>query len=174
MRTRGKLLVCLLPACLLLWSLTSLVMARTPQQEDIAVVVNPSNPVNSLTLADLRKTYMGERQYWKSNSPVVLLMRARGSWERDVILRLLFQMSEEQYTQYWVAKAMRAEISDPPASLFSSGMVQEGIRGNPGAIGYVNASEVRPGVKVLRIGGLLPGEAGYPLRDARASTIAER
>jgi hypothetical protein len=42
-------------------------------------------------------------------------------------------------------------------------MVQEGVRGNPGAIGYVYMNDVKSGVKVLRIGGLLPGEPGYPL-----------
>src|SRR5260370_19010177 len=91
-------------------------------------------------------------------------MRSRGSREREVILRVVFQMTEQRYTQYWVAKGMRAEASDPPASLFSYGMVQEGVRGNPGAIGYVNMSDVRSGVKVDRIGGLLPGEPCYPLR----------
>jgi hypothetical protein len=73
-------------------------------------------------------------------------------------------MTEETYTKYWVAKVMRAEVSDPPVSLYSFGMLQEGVRGNPGAIGYVNVNDLRPGIKVLRIDGLLPGEPGYPLR----------
>ncbi len=81
-----------------------------------------------------------------------------------IVLNPVFQMTEQRYTQYWVAKVMRAEASDPPASLFSYGMVQEGVRGNPGAIGYVYVNDVRSGVKVVRIGGLLPGEPGYPLR----------
>jgi hypothetical protein len=91
-------------------------------------------------------------------------MRSHGAHEREVVLRVVFEMTEETYTKYWVAKVMRAEVSDPPASLYSFGMLQEGVRGNPGAIGYVNANDVRPGVKVLRIDGLLPGESGYPLR----------
>ncbi|PYT52121.1 MAG: hypothetical protein DMG43_12720 [Acidobacteria bacterium] len=90
-------------------------------------------------------------------------MRSSGAREREVILRVVFQMTEERYTQYWVAKVMRAEASDPPASLFSFGMMQEGVKGNPGAIGYINMNDVRPGVKVVRISGLLPGEPGYLL-----------
>jgi hypothetical protein len=38
------------------------------------------------------------------------------------------------------------------------------VRGNPGAIGYVNFNDLRPGVKVLRVDGLLPGAPGYALR----------
>jgi hypothetical protein len=34
----------------------------------------------------------------------------------------------------------------------------------PGAIAFVDARNVRPGVKVLRVDGHLPGEKDYPLR----------
>jgi phosphate transport system substrate-binding protein len=145
-------------------SLISFRAAGTPADAEVAIVVNSSNPVSNLTLAELRKIYFGDRQYWKGNLPVVLLMRSQGSRERDVVLRVVFEMTEDRYTKYWVAKVMRAEVSDPPASLYSFGMLQEGVRGNPGAIGYVNANDLRPGVKVLRIDGLLPGESGYSLR----------
>jgi len=164
MKSHIKVRTCFLPACLLAFSLISFRAAGTPAAAEVAVVVNSSNPVSNLTLADLRKIYFGDRQYWKGNLPVVLLMRSQGSREREVVLRVVFEMSEERYTKYWVAKVMRAEVSDPPASLYSFGMLQEGVRGNPGAIGYVNANDLRPGVKVLRIDGLLPGESGYSLR----------
>jgi len=148
------------PFLLLILSLRA---ANVPAQQEVAVVVNSANPVSNLSLSDLRKIYMGERLYWKANSAVVVLMRSPGAPERDIILRVVYGMSEERYTQYWVAKIMRAEASDPPAVVYSHGMVLEGVRGNPGAIGYVDSREVRPGTKVLRIDGLLPGEPGYPL-----------
>ena len=164
MRTQTKLRICILVSCLVAFSLISFRAAGTPPGAGIAIVVNTSNPVNNLSLADLRKIYFGDRQYWKSNLPVVLLMRSPGSHEREVVLRVVFEMTEERYTKYWVAKVVRAEVSDPPASLYSFGMLQEGVRGNPGAVGYVDANDVRPGVKVLRIDGLLPGDSGYSLR----------
>ena len=164
MRTRTKPRICILVSCLVAFSLISFRATGTPPGAGIAIVVNTNNPVNNLSLADLRKIYFGDRQYWKSNLPVVLLMRSPGSHEREVVLRVVFEMTEERYTKYWVAKVVRAEVSDPPASLYSFGMLQEGVRGNPGAVGYVDANDVRPGVKVLRIDGLLPGDPGYSLR----------
>jgi phosphate transport system substrate-binding protein len=164
MKIHTKVRACLLLACLMAFSLISFCAAGIPADAEVAIVVNSSNPVNNLSLAELRKIYFGDRQYWKGNLPVVLLMRSQGSRERDVVLRVVFEMTEERYTKYWVAKVMRAEVSDPPASLYSFGMLQEGVRGNPGAIGYVNANDLRSGVKVLRIDGLLPGESGYSLR----------
>ena len=164
MRTHLQLRMALVLGCLVVFSLVSIRAAGTPADTDVAIVVNSANPVSNLPLSELRKIYFGDRQYWKGNLPVLLLMRSHGAHEREVVLRVVFEMSEERYAKYWVAKVMRAEVSDPPASLYSFGMLQEGVRGNPGAIGYVNANDVRPGIKVLRIDGLLPGEPGYPLR----------
>lgn len=164
MRTKTKVQLCSVFTALVICSLISMHAGGTPTDRDVAIVVNPSNPIGNITLADLRKIFMGERQYWKASNSVVPLMRSQGTREREVILRVVFQMTEQQYGQYWVAKIMRAEVSDPPVSLFSNGMVLEGVRGNSGAIGYVNAAEVRSGVKVVRVAGILPGEPGYPVR----------
>ncbi|HXN22745.1 MAG TPA: substrate-binding domain-containing protein [Candidatus Dormibacteraeota bacterium] len=164
MKRRTNPRFCYIFVCFILCSLLSIRAAGTLTDSDVAIVVNPSNPTSNMTLADLRKIFMGERQYWKASNSVVPLMRSQGTREREVILRVVFQMTEQQYGQYWVAKVMRAEVSDPPASLFSNGMVQEGVKGNAGAIGYISAADVRSGVKVVRVGGLLPGEPGYALR----------
>src|SRR5207248_3349535 len=139
--------------------------APSATTNDIAIVVPASNPINNLPLSELRRIYMGERRYWKSGSAVVVLMRAHGSWEREVMLRVVFQMEEEQYEQFWVGKIMQAEATKPPAEVFSFGMISQGVENIPGAIGFMNAKDVRNGhIKVLRIGGLLPGDRGYPLR----------
>jgi ABC-type phosphate transport system substrate-binding protein len=137
--------------------------ADTPTGEDVAVVVNPKNAVRNLSLSELTKIYRGERQYWRANLPVVILFRTPGTYEREVILRTIYQMAEPQYKQYWVSRIMRAEATAPPTEVFSSGMMKEGIAGIPGAIGCVRASDVRPDMNVVRIDGHLPGEAGYPL-----------
>src|SRR5690242_15447161 len=138
--------------------------AQTMRGADIAVVVNPDTPVNDLSLADVRKVLLGERQYWNSKLPVVLLIRAPVARERDVVLRVIYQMSEAQFKQYWIAKVFRAEASSPPKIVYSNDMQLELVAAVPGAIAFVDAKNVRPGLKVLRIDGHLPGEPGYPLR----------
>jgi ABC-type phosphate transport system substrate-binding protein len=131
---------------------------------DVAVIVHRDNPLNNLSLSELRRIYMGERQYWKANVPVSVLIRTPGSREREVVLREIFKMNEAQYKQYWVGKIMRAESTSAPIEVYSNGMTKEGIASLAGGIGCVLASDVRAGVKVLRIDGHLPGEAAYPLR----------
>lgn len=131
---------------------------------DIAVVVHPETPVDAMTLAEVRDVFRGERQYWKGEIPVVLLVRAPVSRERDVVLRSIYQMSEAQFKQYWIAKIFRAEAASGPKIVYSSDVASQLVGAVPGAIGFMPASEVKPPLKVLRVDGKMPGEPGYPIR----------
>jgi len=138
--------------------------AQTAKGDDVAVVVNSDTPVSDLSLSEVRKVLLGERQYWNSKLPVTLLIRAPVARERDVVLKVIYQMSEAQFKQYWVAKIFRAEASSPPKIVYSNDMQYELVTAIPGAIAFVDARAVRPGVKVLRVDGHLPGDKAYPLR----------
>src|ERR1700730_10644779 len=131
---------------------------------DVAVVVQPDTPVSNLSLAEVRKIFLGDRQYWTANTPVVLLIRAPVARERNVVLKVIYQMSESQFRQYWIAKIFRAEAATAPKVVYSNDMASELVTALPGAIAFVDARDVRPGTKVLRVDGHLPGEPGYPLR----------
>jgi hypothetical protein len=138
--------------------------AQTARGNDIAVVVHPDTPVSDLTLSEVRKVLLGERQYWNSKLPVVLLIRAPVARERDVVLRVVYQMSEAQFKQYWVAKIFRAEIASPPKIVYSNDLQYDLVTAMPGAIAFVDARNLRSGLKVLRVDGHLPGDRDYPLR----------
>lgn len=142
----------------------SQVLAQGTRGADIAVVVNPETPVTDLSLADVRAVFLGERQYWTAKVPVVLLIRAPAARERDVVLKIIYQMTDTQFKRYWIAKIFRAEAASAPKTVYSSGMTQELVTAIPGAIALIESREVRPPLKVVRVDGHLPGEPGYPLR----------
>jgi hypothetical protein len=149
-------------ACLAL-ALCGTVAAQS-HNVDVAVVVYPDTPISDLSLADVRKVFLGDRQYWTSNIPVVLLMRAPVARERNVVLKIIYQMSEAQFKQYWIAKIFRAESATAPKVVYSNDMANDLVTAVPGAIAFIDAREVRTGAKVVRVDGHLPGEPGYPLR----------
>lgn len=138
-------------------------IGAAPAALDLAIVAHPGTPVVQLTFAELRQVLKGEKQYWKADLPVVLFVRAPTSAERSAVLDAIYQMSEPQFNQYWIAKQFRAESSSAPTKLKSSDLTQQFVASTPGAIGFMSASDVKPGVKVLKIDGRLPGEAGYKL-----------
>jgi len=139
-------------------------VAQAGHSPDVAVVVHPETPVSGLTLADVRQIFRGEKQYWNPNMPVVLLVRAPVARERNVVLRIIYQMSEAQFKQYWVAKIFRAETASPPKIVFSNSIANQLVAAVPGAIAFIDSREVRLGLKVVPVDGHLPGQPGYPLR----------
>jgi len=51
-------------------------VAQTTGDADVAVVTHPDIPIDSLSLVEVRRVFLGERQYWNAKLPVVLLIRA--------------------------------------------------------------------------------------------------
>jgi hypothetical protein len=131
---------------------------------DIAIVVRPDVPVDNLTFPEVRRLLLGDRQFWASNLKVTLLVRAPGARERDVVLKTIYQMSEAQFRQYWIAKVFRAEAASAPRIVYSNEMAAELASAIPGAVALVEATQVPKGLKVLKINGALPGDKTYPLR----------
>jgi hypothetical protein len=140
------------------------VMAQTESRADLAVVVNPHTPVDDISLEDLRKIFLGERQFWSSNMPVVPLIRPQGTPERDVVLRVLFKMTENEYKKYWITKVFRAEATNEPTVALTNSFANDAVAAIPGSITIEIAKDVPRGAKVLKIDGHKPGEPGYPLR----------
>jgi ABC-type phosphate transport system substrate-binding protein len=130
---------------------------------DLAIVTHPGTPVSQLSFTELRQVLKGDRQYWSPDLPVVLFVRAPTSAERSAVLNVIYQMSEPQFKQYWIAKQFRAETATSPKNMRSNDLTQQFVALTPGAIGFMAANDVKPGVKILRIEGRLPGEAGYKL-----------
>jgi phosphate transport system substrate-binding protein len=131
--------------------------------EPLAIVVNRSNPLSDVSLADLRRIYRGQRSRWSNGRRVTLVMRDAGAPERDAILRSLYGLDEEEYRRGFLQAVFTGEAGDAPKMLATPSGVLRFVFNVPGAIGYVRASEVDSSVKAVRVEGLLPGEAGYRL-----------
>jgi hypothetical protein len=152
-------------AVLLLIALAAIGRPHAAQSGDIAVVVHPAVPVDNLTLADLRRFLLGDREYWNSGGErVTLLLRAPVARERDVAIRDVCQMSEAQFRQHWIGKVFRADTATGPKIVYSTAMALDQVARTPGALTFVEASAVPKGAKVLRIDGRAPGQPGYRLR----------
>jgi ABC-type phosphate transport system substrate-binding protein len=143
--------------------LAYIALSGTVHAADIAIIVRPDVPVDNLTFAELRRLFLGDRQFWTSNVRVTLLVRAPGAREREAVLKTIYQMSEAQFRQYWIAKVFRSEASSGPRIVYSNEMATELVSGMPGAVAFVDADQVPKGLKVLKINGLLPGAKDYPL-----------
>lgn len=132
--------------------------------DDIAVVVNEKNSVSAVTMSELRRILLGERKFWKGNSPVQLVLRDPGTPERDKVIGLSLKMNDLEFAKYWRTLVFRGEASAEPLAVPSNGMASEYVVDTPGAITFVVGRNLRPDLKVLKVDGKYPGEAGYPLK----------
>ena len=136
------------------------VLGRVP---DIAVVVNPDVPVNNLTRAGLRNFVLGDYQFWPGGVRVTLVIQEPPAPERDAAVKDLCAMTEKQWYVHWKSRANRAE-TDKLRLLFPTEDALYQVSRTPGAIAFVKAPVTNKGVKVLKIDGKAPGEAGYSVR----------
>jgi phosphate transport system substrate-binding protein len=136
---------------------------RAQESEPLAIVVNRNNPLNEISLADLRRVFRGQRSRWSNGRRVTIVMRDRGTREREAILQSLYGVAEEDYRRTYMQAVFSGETADAPKTLTSTNGVLRFVYNVPGAIGYVRARDVDASVKALRIDGHLPGEPGYRL-----------
>ena len=114
--------------------------------DGIAIIVNPENGVNDLSLETVAKIYTGEITDWSevggSEGEIVLIGREAGSGTRDGFESITGTKDSCQYRQ----------------ELTSTGDVITTVASNPNAIGYASLASVKDTVKALSIDGVVPSE----------------
>ena len=114
--------------------------------DGIAIIVNPANPVEDLTLEQIADIYTGKITNWSelggSDSEIVLIGREAGSGTRSGFEEIVEVKDLCQYRQ----------------ELSSTGDVIATVAQNPGAIGYASLASVKDTVKAVKVGGVTPSE----------------
>jgi len=161
--TASRYLMILLVGMLL--SFANVVSAENSIGESgLAIVVHKDTEVENLSLSELRNIFRATQQFWPNRSRIVLLVRAPQSDERDYVLNNIYEMNEDEFRRYWIAKMFRAEVPTGPKVVFSTGMTLDLVIAIPNSISFMRADHVTDNVKVVRIEGKLPAEDGYPLK----------
>lgn len=110
--------------------------------DGIALVVNPTNKLEDITIEDLAKVYSGEITNWKDlggdDKAIVVIGREDGSGTRDGFESIVMGDKQPQYAQ----------------ELESTGSVINAVATTDGAIGYASLANVDETVKALKIGGV--------------------
>lgn len=146
----------------------------------VAVIVNPNNPVDSLTLQQISDIFQGKYENWQElggeDRPIVRVSRESNSGTHIYFLEMVLRLGDPQ----------SRSLFDPNTLLLpsSEGIIAE-VRDNPNAIGYDGLGYVTPEVKVLGIQsspespGIYPSsetvfDGTYPIaRDLYAYTNGE-
>lgn len=119
--------------------------------EEIVVIAHPSNPVDELTLDQLRNIYLGDSKYFPGTDiKTAPIDHAKGSMERKIFYQLIIKMSPKRLKKYWSKKVFSGEAS-PPRTLPQTGSVLQKVANSPSSIAYVYKTQINEEVKTLKL-----------------------
>jgi hypothetical protein len=153
---RAVLKFCASLALVLTWA--ALAMGK-----DLAVISNKSNAVAAMSFAEVVKICKGQSNRWPNGTSVVFITRSPELPEMNLVVQKIYGMPTGDVMAL-ISNANHAR-SDHPAILFvnTDEQLVKKVEATPGAVGLVDVYSISGGVTVIRIGGKLPLEPGYPL-----------
>src|ERR1700741_4213029 len=105
--------------------------------QNLAIIVNQSNPIDDLSLKELRTVFLGERSHWPNGRRITLVMMDQGLVERNAILRDVCHMSETEFGRHFLQGLFTGEVFVSPKTLSTSVGVRKFVFNVPGGIGYL-------------------------------------
>ncbi len=115
-------------------------------RDAIAVIVNPENPVNQLTLEQISGIYRGEITNWSQvggeDRPIVKLSRETNSGTHVYFLEVVIRLGDPKNKAIFSADTLLMPSSE--------GIIAE-VGDNPNAIGYDGLGYVTKDVKMLAV-----------------------
>jgi phosphate transport system substrate-binding protein len=135
-------------------------VAHAVALDGLPILVHPSNPVNNLTVDQVRDIYMGKIKNWKElggpNLAIVSVSRDTNSGTYETFEGLVMR---------------KEKINEKAEYVGSNGAARQRVQSTPAAIGYAGLGFVDDTVKALSINGIKPSAATvrtgvYPIARA--------
>jgi ABC-type phosphate transport system substrate-binding protein len=158
--------------CAVLAAIAVLVSGAAPwaAADEVAVIVNKSNPVIALTIVQLRAILLGAGAKWTSGKRITVFMTRAGQPERSGILRIVCGMSETDFNMHFIHGrrnpdgSVSNEAREHPTVFDSGPQVRQSVATAANAVGFIKASQVDDSVKIVAVDGSSPGEPAYKLK----------
>jgi hypothetical protein len=133
--------------------------AAEAMAQDVAVVVNRSNPAAAISMVELRKVLLTSARWPDGKKISVVMTKA----DRPAALKAVCDMNQKDFDFHIMRGTFNGGTAEPPKVVGSGGEVKESVARGAGAIGFMSANEVDESVKTLKVNGLVPGQPGYPV-----------
>jgi ABC-type phosphate transport system substrate-binding protein len=121
-------------------------LASLPSQAGSVVVIGHAS-LSRLEAATVEKIFTG-KAIEVGGVPVTAINASSGSSLRQRFLQSFLNQDEEKYTAYWTVRRYIGKGA-PPREVASAAEVISFVQSTPGAIGYIDEADLRPGMNVL-------------------------
>jgi len=120
----------------------------------MAVVVDKDNKLDDVSSTHLAKIFRAEIRKWPDGRDVVLVFHTNFSGERTTLERLM-KISDNELQSLIASHKASIKMAASDSEVLSL------VESNPGAIGLVEVNSINGSIKVVKVDGKLPTEAGY-------------
>jgi len=128
--------------------------------KNMAVIVSAGSKLSDVPLTELAKLSRGTQKNWSDGKAFSLIIKNPEAPEMRVAMQKLFGDGGD-------FKAAIAKVNESRIIVKIVGSDEELLRiveATPGAVGIVDVYSINSSVKVLRVDGKLPFDAGYALK----------
>lgn len=134
----------------LLLIIAFLTLSLEALSEELAVIVNKSNPIKSISKGDLKKIYLGKMKRFGSGTKIKIADYKKGKKLRKKFYKKIAGRSEKDINNYWYRLVFTGK-SVPPVPLDGHDSILEFVAENDGGIGYIPKDKVSGDVKSVLI-----------------------
>lgn len=146
--------------------LISLSLGIEKLHAQIAVVVNSNHHMESITMAELNRIFLGEITRWKNENVTLIDHKYKSNTTKNFFNRVC-GLSQSKVRLKWIGKMLNGDFQTLPVKLASDAEILKFVSETPGAIGFVDSESldhITDLVKVLKIDGKAVNDPKYPMR----------
>jgi ABC-type phosphate transport system substrate-binding protein len=122
--------------------------AKPASASDFQVIVNPANPIDSMTREQVERVFLKKIAKWDNGAVINVVDQQQTSAARLSFTKAIHKKAVSAVTSYW-RQQIFAGRAVPPAEMSSDALIVAFVAANPGAIGYISGGAAADGVKVL-------------------------
>lgn len=127
----------------------------------IAIVVNKNNPIDDISIAELKRIYLAKQTVFSRGKNIVL---AEYADLKEEFYDILLDWSLIKYKRHWMKLIFSGESYGAPKEFDRTDDLKEFISKNVNAIAFIALSDADDNVKILTVDGKNPWSKDYPFK----------
>ena len=126
----------------------------------IAIIVSPAAAIRDLTIEEVRRIFSGDAVTIDGSTPSRVVFHED---TQRAFFQSFYGKSVEVARRHWIELVFRGE-NTPPRTMADLAEIKRFVANTAGAIAFIPATAADGSIRIVKVGGKLPTEAGYSLK----------
>ncbi len=110
-------------------------------QEDLHVIVHPTNEIGAMSPDDIRGIFMGTQTYWRGQKSITPILRPEALDAGKLFFKNVLHMTPARFRHHWSGLELSGR-GLTPSTIARAEDVATLVQSNPGAVSVVTAAEL--------------------------------